>query len=187
MPSWALRESLWALYLKLRFLGYGFRMTFSGIRILMRSPRKPIKHCTFSGFSRGLDLVMMRSCLFTNACQTCHGICWCCLVFLNHCCTEENSGTPAKTCLQNHFRTALHYIYADALETCGLESFADRRDGHCHGFVEGLTNSEHTNDLPLLPDWSLMPATCVMQVITLNCALEHLASKKVQSHILSIF
>ena len=37
----------------------------------------------------------------------------------------------------------------------------------------------------LLPDWSLTPATCVIQVITLNCASEHHASETVQSHTLS--
>ena len=37
--------------------------------------------------------------------------------------------------------------YADALETCGLESFADRREGHCRGFAEGLANSERINNL----------------------------------------
>ena len=51
----------------LRFLEYGFKMICSGIRILMRSPRKPIKNCTFSGCSRSLDSMMMSSCLFTNA------------------------------------------------------------------------------------------------------------------------
>ena len=55
MPSWALRESFWTLYLNLRFIEFGFIMTFSGIRILTRFPRKPIKNCTFSGCSRGFN------------------------------------------------------------------------------------------------------------------------------------
>ena len=42
-------------------------MTFSGIRKLMRSPRKPFRNCTFSGCSRGLDSMMIGSCPFTNA------------------------------------------------------------------------------------------------------------------------
>ena len=37
--------------------------------------------------------------------------------------------------------------YATALETCGLESLADRREGHCVEFAKGLGNSERTNDL----------------------------------------
>ena len=37
--------------------------------------------------------------------------------------------------------------YADALETYGFESLADRREGLCHGFAEGIANSERTNDL----------------------------------------
>ena len=43
-------------------------------------------------------------------CQTRWWICWSCLVFLYHCATEENFGTPAKPRVQNHLRTALHYI-----------------------------------------------------------------------------
>ena len=43
-------------------------------------------------------------------CQTRCWICWCCLVFLYHCATEENFGTPAKTRVQNHLRTSLHYL-----------------------------------------------------------------------------
>ena len=120
--------------------------------------------------------------VYKMLCQTRCWICWRCLVFLYHCGTEENFGTPAKTRVQNHFRmTALYTTYAAALETCGLESFADRSEGHhCRGFAEGLANSERTNNLlpPTRLDWSLTPATCVMQVITLNCASEHHASKK---------
>ena len=41
----------------------------------------------------------------------------------------------------------LYTTYADALETCGFESLADRREGHCHGSAEGFVNSERTNDL----------------------------------------
>ena len=37
--------------------------------------------------------------------------------------------------------------YAAALETCGLQSLAERREGHCRGFAEGLANSERTNNL----------------------------------------
>ena len=37
--------------------------------------------------------------------------------------------------------------YAAALETCELESLADRREGHCRGFAAGLANSECANNL----------------------------------------
>ena len=41
-------------------------------------------------------------------------------------CTEENSGAPAKTRVQNHLGQG-YTIHADALETCGLDSLTDRR------------------------------------------------------------
>ena len=37
--------------------------------------------------------------------------------------------------------------YATALKTYGLESLADRREGHCRGLAGGLANSERTNNL----------------------------------------
>ena len=48
--------------------------------------------------------------------------------------------------------------YADALETCWLESLAHRRESHCRGFAEGLANSERTNDI--LPPTRLESHAC---------------------------
>ena len=70
--------------------------------------------------------------------------------------------------------------YAAALETFGLESLAE---GRSLSWVCRILNVQITSSL--LPDWSLTPTTCIMQVITLNCATEHHASKTVQSHSLS--
>ena len=62
-----------------------------------------------------------------------------------------------------------------------LESLADRREGRCRGFAEGLANSEHTNNL-LPPTRLESHARILRNAITLNCASEHHASKKVLSH-----
>ena len=113
MPSWALREFHWALYLKLRFLENGFRMTYNGIRILMRAPRKPIKNCLFSSCSRGwiqwwwalvclqmLDQLLNMLMLFGLPLSLLHRG-----KFLS---TYKNASAEP-------FWTALHYIYADSV------------------------------------------------------------------------
>ena len=46
---------------------------------------------------------------------------------------EHLQKRTCRTILGQHYTT-----YATALETCGLESLADRREGHCRGFAEGL-------------------------------------------------
>ena len=96
--------------LKLRFLEYGFKMICSGIRILMRSPRKPIKIVHSPAAQEVWVQWWWALVCLQMLCQTHCWICWCCLVFLYHCATEANFGTPAKTCMQNHLRTALHYM-----------------------------------------------------------------------------
>ena len=55
---------------------------------------------------------------------------------------EHLQKRACRTILGQRFST-----YAAALETCGLESLAERREGHCRGFAEGLANSERTNNL----------------------------------------
>ena len=37
--------------------------------------------------------------------------------------------------------------YVDAMQLCGLESLAERRERHCLSFAKGLANSERTNGL----------------------------------------
>ena len=159
-------------------------MICSGIRILMRSPRKPIKNCTFSGCSRGLVSMMMSSCLFTNAMSD---PLLNMLMLLGLPLSLRNRGkfgTPAKTRVQNHLRTALHYM---RLLWRPVDLSLLLRGGKV--IVVGLPKSSPILNVQitssLLPDWSLTPATWVMQVITLNCALEHHASKTVQSLSLS--
>ena len=68
--------------------------------------------------------------------------------------------------------------YADALETWGLSLFLIGGKVIVRGLQKGspILNVQITSSL--LPDWSLTPATCVIQVITLNCASEHHASIK---------
>ena len=123
-------------------------MISSGIRILMRSPRKPIKNSTFSGCSRGLDsMMMMSSCLFTNAMSD---PLLNMLMLLGLPLSLRNRGKFWNTCKKRACRTTLgqrYTTYAAALETCGLESLAERREGHCRGFADGLANSERTNNL----------------------------------------
>ena len=70
------------------------------------------KYCTFSSCSRGLDSMITSSCLFANAMLDplyieCADAAWSSFIIA----AQENFETPAKTRVQNHFRTArLHYI-----------------------------------------------------------------------------
>ena len=78
-----------------------------------------------------------------------------------------------------------YITYATALETCGLGSLADRREGHCRGFAEGLANSELTNNL--LPPTRLESHACNLRNASNYSHLRIRTSrfKKVQSHTLS--
>ena len=56
-----------------------------------------------------------------------------------------NRGQFWNTCKKRACGTILGQRYA--LETRGLDSLAEMREGHCRGLIEGLANSERSNDL----------------------------------------
>ena len=163
----------------------GFKIICSGIRILMRSPRKPIKNCTFSGWSRGLDSMMMSSCLFTNAMSD---PLLNMLMLLGLPLSLRNRGKFCNTCknarAQPSYDSATLHMRL-LWRPVGLSFLLRGGKVIVVGLPKGspILNVQITSSL--LPDWSLTPTTCVLQVITLNCASEHHASKTVQSHTLS--
>ena len=136
--------------------------------------KKPIKHCTFFGCSRGLDSMMMSSCLFTNAMSD---------PLLN---MLILLGLPLslrnRRKFWNTFRTILGQRYTTYMRLLwrpvGLSLLLIGGKVIVVGLPKGspILNVQITSSF--LPDWSLTPATCVMQVITLICASENHASKK---------